>query len=221
MTVTVLKIVLIILVTVCVLLATVFMLPAKITVRYSESAEVYAGLGFLKFRLYPGKKKQKDGNAESAKEEIKKDENQAGRKNGDSGQSPDKKDGSDKKSTKQESENKKGSVSDMLNFVLDAVKSILNLLGNKAKITVNRLTVVVAKENAADTAIQFGICCGIVSSALAFCSNFKKCKINDDNVGVYPDFVSGKGSVEADISLQASLFSIAVCAVKILLKKPF
>lgn len=204
-----LKIAAVILAVILLLFAAVLVLPAKINLRYVKDLEVFAKLGPVKIKLYPGKEKKKKNKKKAAakKSSSSPEKTSAGEK----GES------SKKEPAVQGTAKKKKSLADQLTFILDAVKKVMSLLGNKGTINVDRLTVTVAKENAAETAIQFGICCGIVSSALAFCSNFRNCKIDDDNVGVYPDFVSGQSEIQADISIGARVYSILACGIRILL----
>lgn len=203
-----LKIAAVVLAVILLILALILVLPAKINLRYVKELEVFVRVGKIKIRIYPGKEKKKKKKKTAAKKSESSPKSRSSSDNG----------GQEKKAPPpHEGAKKKKSLSDQLSFILDAVKKVMELLGNKGTVNVDRLTVTVAKENAAETAIQFGICCGIVSSALAFCSNFKNCRIDDDNVGVYPDFVSGQSEIQADISIGARVYSILACGIRILL----
>ena len=58
----------------------------------------------------------------------------------------------------------------------------------------------------------------IVSNILAFTSNFRKAFIKGENVEIVPDFVSGKGRLEADITLSAPVHSLLFSLVRGYLK---
>ena len=201
-----LYVILAILAAILLLLLFVLFSPLWVRVKYSERLEVYAGLSFIKIKLVPGKEKKekKIKKKKAAKKEAK--ENKEKEKNENPQES--------KTEEAPDSEKKKGSVKDTLTLVLDIAKSVLEMMGKKAKIRVNRLSVSVSKPDAADTAIQFGICNGLVSTFLAFTSNFGKSEIKGENISVVPDFVSGKSTIEADITLSAKTVSILLSLLK-------
>lgn len=184
------------------LLLFVLLSPLSVRIKYKEVLEVYAGLSFIKIKLVPGKekkqKKKKVKKAEKVNKEKKKPE------------VPQEKN----REASSVQEKKKGTIKDTLTLVFDLVKSVLEMMGKKAKIRVDGLNVVVSKPEAADTAIQFGICNGLVSTFLAFTSNFGKSQIKSENVSVVPDFVSGKSKIDADITLSARTGSILLSLLK-------
>ena len=179
--------------------------PLSVRVKYNGGVEVYAGISFIKIRLVPGKeKKHKKKKGKKAKEPDK-----VSKENKEKQVTQDK-----KPDETSEQDEKKGSLKDTLSLVFDIVKSVLEMMGKKAKIRVDGLNVVVSKPDAADTAIQFGICNGLVSTFLAFTSNFGKSEINGENISVVPDFVSGKSRFDADITLSARTVSILLSLLK-------
>lgn len=184
------------------LLLFVLFSPVSVRVKYDNGVEVVAGISFIKIRLVPGKEKkqkpQKTKNAKKVKEEKKKPETAKEKK-------------AEETSVK---EKKKGSLKDTLTLIFDIVKSVLEMMGKKAKIKVDGLNVVVSKPDAADTAIQFGVCNGFVSTFLAFTSNFGKSEIKSENISVVPDFVTGKSKIDADITLSARTVSILLSLLK-------
>lgn len=186
-----------------VLLTLVLFSPLWVRVRYEEALSVVAGLAFIRFKVYPvseKKKKEKSGKTDM-------------REN--TGKVPFE---HSKEKTKQTEENtapqKKSSALDTLTLVLDILKSVTRMLGKSAKVDIKKLVCVVSKPDAADTAIQFGLCSGVISTILALCSNFGKCKIDNRNVGASMDFLSGKSRVEADITLSAKTIAILASLIK-------
>ena len=95
------------------------------------------------------------------------------------------------------------------------------MLGKKAKIEIDELCVVVSKPDAADTAVQFGICNGIVVSLLALADSFGKAKIRHENISVSPDFILGKSTLCINITLSAPAGSILWSVVRGYLKNQF
>ena len=116
--------------------------------------------------------------------------------------------------TKQAEKKAKKDASEILKLVFEIIKSLFDALGKHAAIKIDRLSVVVSKPDAADTAVAFGVCTGIVSNILAFTSNFKKSDIKSENVSVVPDFISGKGSLATDITLSAPVHSLLFGLIK-------
>lgn len=198
-----------------------FMLFSPLSVRIvsKDSLSVYAGLSFIRIKLHPKKQKKqsrkkkpsavKDQTAKQSEKEKKAEKSDR--------KEPYGKHLSESAFSKGKSE--KSSVSDTLDFINEILANAAELIGKKASITLRSLVVTVSRPEAADTAVQFGICCGIVSSILALTDIFYKAKISSENVRVVPDFVTGKSSVMADITISASVLSILICILKAYLYK--
>ena len=187
------------------LLLFVLFSPLSVRIKYSEGIEVYAGISFIKTRLVPGKEKKHKPGKPKTEKRVKKVKEEK------------KKSEAEKEKSTEEApvqEKKKGSLKDTLTLVFDIAKSVLQMMGKKAKIKIDGLNVVVSKPDAADTAIQFGVCNGLVSTFLAFTSNFGKSEINSENISVVPDFVTGKSRIDADITLSARTVSILLSLLK-------
>lgn len=201
--------------------------PLWIRIRYVETFTVYAGLGPVRMKLYPSKEKEKKKKKPKKKKNQKttpaehRDEVQK-EQHTEVQNEPIQREKSDtqnkqtvKKGTQKKADDEMG-VKEVLDFVLDILTRVIDLFHKRAKIKIDALRVVVSKPDAADTAIQFGLCSGIVSSILAFTSNFGKSVIKDKNISVVPDFITGKSSVETDVTL-----SVRVCYAAIMLLKMF
>ncbi len=199
MTVTVLYIILAVVAIASALLVFVLASPLSLRIRYVESLEVFAGLSFVKFKVFPKAEKQKKKQKKKVKKKAKTPAPKG--KETESGSSRPQKNGTDIKT-----DAKKGSVKETLTLVLEIVKSVFDTFGKRTQISIDLLKVVISKPDAADTAIQFGLCTGIVSNLLAFTSNFRKASINEENILVEPDFITGKSSLELDITLKICTF---------------
>ena len=178
----------------------VFVLCSPLWVRVvcADKTEIFAGISFIKIKLYPAAQKKK------AKKRAKKKEKKPEISKGHIAESSQ----NTKKNISEKEETPKKSISDTLSLILDVVKSFFEMMGKRSKITIDKLWVVVSKEDAADTAVYFGVCNGIVASIIAFTSNFGKAEVNHDNIYVSPDFLTGKSSVSADVRLSVPAGSL-------------
>ncbi len=177
--------------------------PLWIRIKYEDKLTVTAGLSFIRFKLYPGdKKKEKPKRRRGERTKSKASNTSAGIQP------------TQAEKTEKDEPKKKSSVLDTINLVFDLLKSFTNMLGKSAKIEVEKLICTVSRPEAAETAIQFGLCSGVVSTILAFCGEFGKCRINGKSVGTNIDFLSGKSSLEADIILSARTFSVLASLIR-------
>lgn len=194
----------VILATLAVLLALVsFVLTSPLSVRivYKEAFEVFAGLSFIKFKVFPKEKKEKKKKNKVKKAKVKKTPETVSQE-----KQEQKKSATD--SVKDAHKSGKKDIGETLALVFEIIKSVFDIMGKRATIKINELHVIVSKPDAADTAVQFGLCTGIVSNILAFTSNFGKAVINDKNIVVEPDFISGKNSFCTDIILSVPTGSL-------------
>lgn len=172
-----------------ILLVALLFTNLHIRVVYDSSLAVNAYFGLIRFKLYPKKEKQKSKKAE----QVKKDTALLKEKSNPKAAHLEKSDKSqDAKSTR-----------DTLGLIYDIVKSFGDMLGKRAKINIRKLTLSVSRPDAGDTAILFGICQGAVSGIVALSSLFGKSKLNEKNIEVIPDFLSGKSKLCTDIDLSA------------------
>lgn len=195
MTVTVLYVILAVVAIAAVLLVFVLASPLSVRIKYVDSLEVFAGLSFVKIKVFPKKEKK-----QKTKKEKKKKKSATVSEKGDKAAQA-------RKSTTQDAEKKssakeKSSVKETLMLVYEIVKSVFETFGKRAEIDIDLLKVIISKPDAADTAVMFGLCGGIVSNILAFTSNFRKARIKDESVLVEPDFLTGKSSLGVDITLR-------------------
>lgn len=192
---TVLLVILAVVGIVAAMLAAVLLSPLSVRIRYGQTLEVYAGLSFVKFKVFPKKEKKKKEKIKAKKTSSAKAVSKTSETKG----SDDSTKPADEKTDGQK-ENKK-ELSDTLKLVFEIIKSVFDVMGKRASIRIDELHAVISKPDAADTAVAFGLCGGILSNILAFTSNFRKAVINDKNIGIEPDFVTGKSRFSTDITI--------------------
>lgn len=192
---TVLLVILAVVGIVAAMLAAVLLSPLSVRIRYGQTLEVYAGLSFVKFKVFPKKEKKK-------KEKIKTKKTPSAKA---VPKTPKTRLADDNTKTAYEKTDgqkaNKKELSDTLKLVFEIIKSVFDVMGKRASIRIDELYAVISKPDAADTAVAFGLCGGILSNILAFASNFRKAVINDKNIGIEPDFVTGKSRFSADITI--------------------
>lgn len=192
---TVLLVILAVVGIVAAMLAAVLLSPLSVRIRYGQTLEVYAGLSFVKFKVFPKKEKKK-------KEKIKTKKTPSAKA---VPKTPKTRLADDNTKTAYEKTDgqkaNKKELSDTLKLVFEIIKSVFDVMGKRASIRIDELYAVISKPDAADTAVAFGLCGGILSNILAFTSNFRKAVINDKNIGIEPDFVTGKSRFSADITI--------------------
>lgn len=192
------------------IIAFVLLSPLQVKVVYKDTLSVYAGISFIKFKVLPKKeKKNKKKKTKTESNKQKSTPNKAPIKEIEENIAPEQKN------------SKKKPLKETLSLVFDIVKSFFDMLGKKAKIEIDELCVVVSKPDAADTAVQFGICNGIVVSLLALADSFGKAKIRHENISVSPDFILGKSTLCINITLSAPAGSILWSVVRGYLKNQF
>ena len=214
------------------LVGIVLILPLSLRVMYRGTTTVFAYIGPVRFKVYPSEdksetQKRKQKGKKHQKTSVKDDRENVQQKTKE--QTPNRTESQSESKCENKAENvsrraqssashksvDKSDIGEILGFVKDIVEKIAELFSKHAKIRIDALKVVVSKDDAADTAIQFGLCSGIVSSILAFTSYFGKAVIKDKNVRVEPDFISGKNSVETDITLSVRTCFVLSTLIKI------
>lgn len=194
---TVLLVILAVVGIVAAMLAAVLLSPLSVRIRYGQTLEVHAGLSFVKFKVFPKKEKKKK---EKIKTKTKKTPSAKAVPKTPKTRLADDNTKTAYEKTDGQKANKK-ELSDTLKLVFEIIKSVFDVMGKRASIRIDELYAVISKPDAADTAVAFGLCGGILSNILAFTSNFRKAVINDKNIGIEPDFVTGKSRFSADITI--------------------
>lgn len=142
-------------------------------------------------------KAKKDAEKKAKKEEAKKKREEEKKKAKETGTRP-------KKTEK--------TLKEKIGYILDLVKDVgLVFLGRffgASRVEVKRLTLAVARGDAAETAETYGLVCAGVSNALAFLDSTMDLKMKDGALSVYPDFLAAKTAVEMHIVYSLRLGSI-------------
>ena len=219
---TVLGIILVVLIGLCALVFALLLLTVSVRIVYDEKLVLYGCISFFRIKLYPKKEKKKK-DKKTKKEPIRKSEDviKASGKSYNTASQPATEQKNTKESTAEKKENipEKKSVSETASFIFDIIKRAAETLGRHGRIHIRKLVVNVSKPDAADTAVQFGVVCAAHSTALAACSLFGKAKIDEENVRVTPDFITGKSSLSADVQIGVRAIFLVSAAVRILVNK--
>lgn len=186
----------------------------SIRIIYDGSLSVYAGYSFIPIKLHPKKKKGKSKKSASGY----KFKNKNAKKSPKKDMAKDNADAAYEKHKASHNQSK-SSVLDTITFIFEIIKKTGEMFGKHGEITIKKLLISVGKEDACDTAVQFGLMCSVMSTGLALCSLFGRAGISHENVKVTPDFITGKSSASADVKIAVRGIFIVVTAFKILVNK--
>ena len=181
------------------LLLTVALLPASLTVKYRE--EICAEVSFLgkSFRLYP-KEKKKIKISDYSKEKIEKRRKKAERKRLKAAR----KKTAAKKSTESTAKKAKKTPLESIGLIKELLSVLIPKTAKRVKIKASRIIVNVGSDDAAKTALLFPAINGAVLGLVTYLDNADKfVGLDKSTVAVRPDFVSEK--ITADIEISFSL----------------
>ena len=161
--------------------ALLMLVPVKFKLSYNKELSCVLYIGFVKYTVFPAKpKKKKD---KSKKEAEKK---------------------SEEKEKKSNPIKEKG-----LDWLVNVIKQVANLAKDALKdffrhIIVKRfmISIRVAGDDAADTAVKYGHCCSAVYPAVGLIVGAVKCR--DYGIDISPDFEEN-AEFDADIDLEARI----------------
>lgn len=137
--------------------------PLRLKLSYDKTLSAVIYIGFFKKTLFPKKEKKKT-----------------------------KKKAADKKPQQKKTEEKekpKFDISKILGIIKDVQKLVTDVLKDFFKhLVINKLeiSIIVATDNAADTAVNYGKCCSVVYPAISAVSSVSKCK--KCSVDINPNF---------------------------------
>lgn len=113
---------------------------------------------------------------------------------------------------KKSDEGKKKSVADIVDLVstiLEAVKSLFKSFGKHLRVCAVKMNITVASDNAADTAVIYGVVCQSVAYIMEILYNITNFKVkNGDSVSVVPDFTASKSTADIKISFRLRVWHI-------------
>ncbi len=190
-----------------ILIALALAVPTRLYVRYAEEITLQVRYLFLKINVPVTEEQKARQQSKKKKKKPKPSEKEEKTKKAEKGNKQDKKD-------KKKKSNpvvkwlrglyKKGGV----DAIIEAFKKIASLVGNvlkpifrHIKLRSLKINVVVASDNAADTAVNYGRLCAGVYPALTVILSVVK--YDDYTVNICPDF--DKTALEPDISAEISL----------------
>lgn len=205
---------LIIILSIALLIALLLSTKVLLHIRYEESLTVYLRVLFVKIRLYPSKKEKKKHPHSMSKRKAQKIK--------DSLQKKPKEEPKKRKSKKKEKEKEPKEAPDLISIIsiiTSFVKSFLRLFAGSVRIRSSRLHIVVATEDAADTAIAYGALTQAINLLFPMLDGIKTFKHlpRGKELSVRADFLSDTSKIDADIELYIRVGSAlkAVCLAAI------
>jgi hypothetical protein len=205
---------LIVILSIALLIALLLSMKVLLHIRYEESLTVYLRVLFVKIRLYPSKKEKKKHPHSMSKRKAQKIK--------DSLQKKPKEEPKKRKSKKKEKEKEPKEAPDLISIIsiiTSFVKSFLRLFAGSVRIRSSRLHIVVATEDAADTAIAYGALTQAINLLFPMLDGIKTFKHlpRGKELSVRADFLSDTSKIDADVELYIRVGSAlkAVCLAAI------
>ncbi|MBR0449397.1 MAG: DUF2953 domain-containing protein [Clostridia bacterium] len=205
---------LIVILSIALLIALLLSTKVLLHIRYEESLTVYLRVLFVKIRLYPSKKEKKKHPHSMSKRKAQKIK--------DSLQKKPKEEPKKRKSKKKEKEKEPKEAPDLISIIsiiTSFVKSFLRLFAGSVRIRSSRLHIVVAAEDAADTAIAYGALTQAINLLFPMLDGIKTFKHlpRGKELSVRADFLSDTSKIDADVELYIRVGSAlkAVCLAAI------
>ena len=205
---------LIVILSIALLIALLLSTKVLLHIRYEESLTVYLRVLFVKIRLYPSKKEKKKHPHSMSKRKAQKIK--------DSLQKKPKEEPKKRKSKKKEKEKEPKEAPDLISIIsiiTSFVKSFLRLFAGSVRIRSSRLHIVVAAEDAADTAIAYGTLTQAINLLFPMLDGIKTFKHlpRGKELSVRADFLSDTSKIDADVELYIRVGSAlkAVCLAAI------
>ena len=205
---------LIVILSVALLISLLLSTKVLLHIRYEESLTVYLRVLFVKIRLYPSKKEKKKHPHSMSKRKAQKIK--------DSLQKKPKEEPKKRKSKKKEKEKEPKEAPDLISIIsiiTSFVKSFLRLFAGSVRIRSSRLHIVVATEDAADTAIAYGALTQAINLLFPMLDGIKTFKHlpRGKELSVRADFLSDTSKIDADVELYIRVGSAlkAVCLAAI------
>ena len=206
---------LIVILSIALLIALLLSTKVLLHIRYEESLTVYLRVLFVKIRLYPSKKEKKKHPHSMSKRKAQKIKDSLQKK---PKEEPKKK--KKRKSKEKEKEPKEApDLISIISIITSFVKSFLRLFAGSVRIRSSRLHIVVAAEDAADTAIAYGTLTQAVNLLFPMLDGIKTFKHlpRGKELSVRADFLSDTPKIDADVELYIRAGSAlkAVCLAAI------
>ena len=204
---------LIVILSIALLIALLLSTKVLLHIRYEESLTVYLRVLFVKIRLYPSEKEKKKYPHSMSKRKAQKIKNSLKKKQ--KGEPKKKK----KRKSKEKEPKEAPDLISILSIITSFVKSFLRLFAGSVRIRSSRLHIVVAAEDAADTAIAYGTLTQAVNLLFPMLDGIKTFKHlpRGKELSVRADFLSDTPKIDADVELYIRVGSAlkAVCLAAI------
>lgn len=162
--------------------ALLMLVPVRLKLLYNEDLRCVLYIGFIKYNVFPKKRKIKKAKAKKETE----------------------------KSSEQKEKNPKSIKKRGLDWLLNVIKQVANLASNALKdffrhIIVKRfmISIKVVGDDAADTAVKYGYCCSVVYPAIGLTVGNVKCR--EYGIDISPNFEEN-AEFDADIDLEAKIY---------------
>lgn len=206
---------LIVILSIALLIALLLSTKVLLHIRYEESLTVYLRVLFVKIRLYPSKKEKKKYPHSMSKRKAQKIKDSLQKK-----QKEEPKKKKKRKSKEKEKEPKEApDLISIISIITSFVKSFLRLFAGSVRIRSSRLHIVVAAEDAADTAIAYGTLTQAINLLFPMLDGIKTFKHlpRGKELSVRADFLSDTSKIDADVELYIRVGSAlkAVCLAAI------
>ena len=204
---------LIVILSIALLIALLLSTKVLLHIRYEESLTVYLRVLFVKIRLYPSEKEKKKYPHSMSKRKAQKIKDSLKKKQ--KGEPKKKK----KRKSKEKEPKEAPDLISILSIITNFVKSFLRLFAGSVRIRSSRLHIVVAAEDAADTAIAYGALTQAVNLLFPMLDGIKAFKHlpRGKELSVRADFLSDTPKIDADVELYIRVGSAlkAVCLAAI------
>ena len=204
---------LIVILSIALLIALLLSTKVLLQIRYDDSLTVYLRVLFVKIRLYPSEKEKKKyphsmskRKAQRIKDSLKKKQKEEPKKK-------------KKRKSKEKEPKEAPDLISIISIITSFVKSFLRLFAGSVRIRSSRLHIVVAAEEAADTAIAYGTLTQAVNLLFPMLDGIKTFKHlpRGKELSVRADFLSDTPKIDADVELYIRVGSAlkAVCLAAI------
>ena len=204
---------LIVILSIALLIALLLSTKVLLQIRYDDSLTVYLRVLFVKIRLYPSEKEKKKYPHSMSKRKAQKIKDSLKKKQ--KGEPKKKK----KRKSKEKEPKEAPDLISILSIITSFVKSFLRLFAGSVRIRSSRLHIVVAAEDAADTAIAYGTLTQAVNLLFPMLDGIKTFKHlpRGKELSVRADFLSDTPKIDADVELYIRAGSAlkAVCLAAI------
>ena len=208
---------LIVILSIALLIALLLSTKVLLHIRYEESLTVYLRVLFVKIRLYPSKKEKKKYPHSMSKRKAQRIKDSLKKKQ--KGEPKKKKKRKSKEKEKEKEPKEAPDLISILSIITSFVKSFLRLFAGSVRIRSSRLHIVVAAEDAADTAIAYGTLTQAVNLLFPMLDGIKTFKHlpRGKELSVRADFLSDTPKIDADVELYIRVGSAlkAVCLAAI------